>query len=104
MLLVLCVNLSHTKTIENINVWKRTEAWTEAGAMKKESSRAGAGAMLMKRRARLSARMAKIPTRGYPEDEAALLSIQFCISDDINTVRCPVFSHSILTSKRHYIS
>jgi len=34
--------LRHTKTIEIINVWKRTEA----GAMKKKSS--GAGAPLMK--------------------------------------------------------
>jgi len=49
--------LRHTKTIENINVWKQTEA--EAGAMKKESSGAGAmktkssgaGVMFMKRKA-----------------------------------------------------
>jgi len=43
--------LWHTKRIENINVWKRTEAGAGAGSMKKESSGAGAGAMFMKRRA-----------------------------------------------------
>ena len=52
----------HTKIIENINVWKRTEAGAGAGALKKESygsgatfmktksSGAGVGAMFMKRR------------------------------------------------------
>jgi len=51
----LSIDLRHTKTIENINVWK----WTEARAMKNESSRAavvktnssGARAVLMNRRA-----------------------------------------------------
>jgi len=55
-------NLRHTKTIGNINLWKRTEAGAGPGAMKKESSGArttlkktnssgsGAGAMFMKTR------------------------------------------------------
>jgi len=56
--------LRHTKTIGNIDVWKRTEAGAAPGAMKKESSGArathkktnssgsgaGAGFMFMKTR------------------------------------------------------
>ena len=39
-------NLRRTKTVENITVWKRTEAGAGAGAIKKESF--GPGATLMK--------------------------------------------------------